>query len=148
MKAGELCVRDVVTAGPNETAVEVARRMAEHNVGNVIVVVERPADLPHPIGIVTDRDLVVRVLARSLPAQTAIGEVMQRELVLAFDDDDVEHVVATMRAHGIRRVPIIDRRGGLQGMLSLDDVLGWMRDELDAAASVTDRQGRALHMDR
>jgi CBS domain-containing protein len=148
MKAGELCVRDVVTAEPGDSAGEVAKRMADHNVGNVIVVVQRPAGLPRPIGIVTDRDLVVRLLARSLPASTPIVEVMQRDLVSAFDDDDVEHVVAKMRAHGIRRVPIIDRGGGLQGMLSLDDVLGWMRDELDAAASVTDRQGRALHMDR
>jgi CBS domain-containing protein len=148
MKAGELCVRDVVTAEPGEPAVEVARRIADHNVGNVIVVVERPAELPRAIGIVTDRDLVVRLLARSLPATTPIGEVMQRDLVSAFDDEDVEQVVAKMRVHGIRRVPIIDRRGGLLGLLSLDDVLGWMRDELDAAASVTDRQGRAQHMDR
>ena len=144
MRAGELCVRSVVTAGEDEPIVEAARRMSELRVGDLIVVIEQPHALPRPVGIVTDRDLVLQVLARPerVPAETKVGDVMQREIVVAAEDDEVEAVVEKMRAHAIRRIPIVDRDGGLQGILSLDDVLGWMCDQLHAAAALVDRQSR------
>lgn len=143
MKAGELCIRNVVTATMNESVVDAARRMAEYRVGDLIVVDEQTDGLPRPIGIVTDRDLVVRVLTRGdcSPATTPISEVMRRDVVTATVDDDVERVVATMREHAIRRIPIVDHRGGLQGILSVDDVLGWMRDQIEAATRMLERQG-------
>lgn len=149
MRAGELCIRDVVTARDNETVTEVARRMAEYRVGDVIVIADRPHALPRPIGIITDRDLVVGVLARPdrSPASTTVGDILQRELVVATEDDDVESVVAKMRARDIRRIAIVDRGGGLQGILSLDDVFGWMRDQLDAATKLLEHQGRGPHFD-
>jgi len=117
--------------------------MAELHVGDLIVVDEPTRGPPHPIGIVTDRDLVVRVLARPerVPATTTIAEVMRRDIVLAAEDDEVESVIAKMRAHTIRRVPIIDSTGGLQGVLSIDDLLGWMREQLQSATSLLERQG-------
>lgn len=144
MRAGELCVRDVVTADENESVVEAAQRMARLAVGDLIVVKDRPQGQPHPIGIVTDRDLVVRVLACPgvSPATTKVGDVMQRELVTATEDDDIEAIVDKMRVHAIRRVPIVDRLGGLQGVISLDDVIGWMRDQMLTAAKLLDRQGQ------
>jgi CBS domain-containing protein len=143
MRAGELCIRNVATATANESAVDAARRMAELRVGDLIVVEPRPHALPTPIGIITDRDLVVRVLARTdrAPATTSIGEVMRSGLVTATEDDDVEEIVSRMRDHAIRRIPIVDDRGGLQGILSLDDVLGWMRDQIQAATRLLERQG-------
>jgi len=150
MRAGELCVRDVATATAGESVVDAARRMAELHVGDLIVVDEPTRGLPHPIGIVTDRDLVVRVLARPerSPATTKIAEVMRRDIVLATEDDDVETVVAKMRAHTIRRIPIIDRSGGLQGVLSIDDVLGWMREQLQSATTLLERQGQGPNLAR
>lgn len=148
MRAGELCVRNVATAGEDELVIDAARRMAELRVGDLIVVAERPHELPRPIGIVTDRDLVVQLIARSdrAPAETKIGDVMRRELVVAAEDDEVEAVVRKMRAHAIRRIPIVDPRGGLQGVLSLDDVLGWMADQLASITTLLDRQSRGpLH---
>lgn len=143
MKVGELCVRDVVTATCDETVIAVARRMAEHHVGDVIVVVEQARGLPKPIGILTDRDLVVHVLACERdPNTTKVAEVMRRELVIGLEDDDVERVIAKMREHTIRRIPIVDGHGGLQGVLSIDDVLGWMRDQIQAATKLVERQGR------
>jgi len=143
MHAGELCVRDVVTAREDESVTEAARRMSDYHVGDLIVVAEQPHGLPRPIGIVTDRDLVVQVMARPerSPASTTIADVMRRELVVATEDDDIEYVVAKMRAHTIRRIPIVDAQGGLQGVLSIDDVLGWMRDQLAAATKLVERQG-------
>jgi len=143
MRAGELCVRDVVTATAGESVVDAARRMADLHVGDLIVVDEPAHGPPHPIGIITDRDLVVRVLARPdrAPATTRIAEVMRRDIVLAAESDDVESVVAKMRKHAIRRIPIIDNSGGLQGVLSVDDVLGWMREQLQSATELLERQG-------
>jgi CBS domain-containing protein len=148
MRAGELCVRDVVTATAKESVVEAARRMAELHVGDLIVVDQPTRGLPHPIGIVTDRDLVVRVLARPerVPASTTVAEVMRRDIVIALEDDDIESVVAKMRAHTIRRIPIVDSTGGLQGVLSLDDLLGWMREQLQSATALLERQGLGPHL--
>lgn len=142
MKAGELCVRDVVTATADEPVTDVARRMAEYDVGDVIVVVEQPFALPQPVGIVTDRDLVVQVLAHPdrVPAEVTLGDLDHRELVVAHEDDEVEAVIAKLRQHTIRRIPIVDAQGGLQGVLSIDDVLGWMRDQLQAATRTLERQ--------
>jgi len=144
MRAGELCVRDVVTARADESVTDAARRMSQLHVGDLIVVSDQPGALPRPVGIVTDRDLVVQVLARPerVPATTTIADVMGRELVIASEDDDVEGVVAKMREHAIRRIPVVDRHGGLQGILSIDDVLGWMRDQLETATKLLERQGR------
>lgn len=144
MTAGELCVRDVVTASPGESVIDAARRMTALHAGDVVVVAgASDGGLPHPIGMVTDRDLVVRVLAEGRdPATTSLDEVMQHELVLAREDDTVEHVLEQMREHAIRRVPIVDRAGGLQGVLSLDDLVGWMRDQLQAATILLERQGQ------
>jgi CBS domain-containing protein len=144
MRAGELCVRDVVTATATESVVDAARRMANLDVGDLIVVVAQPGGLPRPVGIVTDRDLVVQVLARPdrVAASTTLADIVQRELVVASEDDDVEHVVAKMRECSIRRIPIVDRNGGLQGVISVDDVLGWMRDQLRDATKLLERQGQ------
>jgi CBS domain-containing protein len=143
MKAGELCIRKVVTAAVDESVLEVARRMAELRVGDLIVVERRPDGRPRPIGIVTDHDLVVRVLTRAdcTAAATMVAEVMQSELVTATEDEDVERVVSRMRDHAIRRIPIVDRCGRLQGVLSLDDVLGWMREQIEAVSKLIERHG-------
>ncbi len=124
--------------------------MAEYRVGDLIVVTDIPRELPRPIGIVTDRDLVVDVLARPDrdPARTTVGDIMHRELVVASVDDDIESVVAKMRSRDIRRVVIVDKRGGLQGILSIDDVFGWMRDQMEAATRLLDHQGRGPQLPR
>lgn len=152
MTAGELCVRNVITARQDESVVDAARRMAMFHVGDVVVVEDQPHGMPRPIGIITDRDLVIHVLARSerSPETTTIADVMRRDLVTACEDDEVDIVVAKMRDHAIRRIPIVDRGGGLQGLLSIDDVLGWMRDQMQDAARLLERQseGPLLHVPR
>jgi CBS domain-containing protein len=147
MKAGELCVRDVVTATIDEPVIEAARRMASLHVGDVVVIRDE-GGVARPVGIVTDRDLVVKLLAdraRDL-RRTTIADVMRSELVVAFEDDDVETVVAKMRAHAIRRIPIVDARGGLQGVITIDDVIGWMRDQIETTTRALERQGHGLQL--
>lgn len=146
MKVGELCVRDVVTAWASETVIDAAQRMAGLHVGDVIVVEggEPAGALPRPIGIITDRDLVVQVLAHPErdPATTKIADVMQHDLITAKEDDEIETVAERMRVHGIRRIPVIDAGGGLQGVLSIDDIVGWIRDQLQTLTRLLERQGQ------
>jgi len=115
--------------------------MAEYNVGDLIVVDDRAGDLPRPVGIVTDRDLVVRVLAHErVPSQIAVGDVMHSELVTALESDDLESVLGKLRSHAIRRIPIVDREGRLQGIISLDDLLEWLHGQIFAASGLVQRQ--------
>lgn len=142
MKAGELCTRTVVTANVDEPVVEVARRMARHDVGSVVVV-DDAGGVARPVGIVTDRDLVTRALARGAPVTGAVREVMHGELVTANEADDVDDVLARLRRRAVRRVPVVGAGGALIGILTLDDILAWISEELRSAVTLVERQGRA-----
>ncbi|HVK89342.1 MAG TPA: CBS domain-containing protein [Kofleriaceae bacterium] len=138
--AGELCIRRVVTAERDENVVDAARRMLEENVGD-LVVVQYVGDQVKPVGLVTDRDLVMGALARGTPdAFTLRVRDVMSDVVTAFDDEDVSAVLATLQRHKIRRLPIIDRDGSLLGILSLDDLVSWIREQLDRAAAVIEHQ--------
>jgi len=104
--------------------------------------------MPRPIGILTDRDLVVRVYAEPdvAGANLVVGDVMRRELVVAHESDEVEAVLGKMREHEIRRIPIVDRDGGLQGVIALDDIVGWMSEQLRVATRLLEHQGRGPHV--
>ncbi|MCA9676969.1 MAG: CBS domain-containing protein [Kofleriaceae bacterium] len=139
MKAGELCTREVVTAWAGESVVDAARRMRDHDVGTVVVV-EDVDGVTRPVGLVTDRDLVMRVLARGEPLAALLRDVMDPALVTATEDDDVDTVLARLRRRAVRRVPIVDRTGALRGVLSLDDIVGWISEELRDAVRLIERQ--------
>jgi len=124
MKAGELCKRDVVTVNKDDTIVEAARRMREAHVGDVVVV--HQSDPRIPIGILTDRDIVVGVIARDVDhfAMLEVGDVLSRDrLVTAREGEDVRQVLSRMKTHGVRRVPVVDEAGHLVGILTFDDLV-------------------------
>ena len=137
MKAGELCTRRTITADPDESVVEAARRMTKEDVGDLIVV-ENIGGKAHPIGIVTDRDLVTGALsignAEALSLQ--VRDVMESELLVAVEDELVESVLAKLKRRHVRRIPIVDHEGVLQGVLTIDDVLEWIREQIDDASAV------------
>jgi CBS domain-containing protein len=142
MRAGELCIRQVVTAQREESVVTAAQRMAEHGVGDLIVVEDEREQPGRPIGIVTDRDLVVYVLtsAARAPSEVTVGQVMTPELATVDEQDDAETVLATMKERGVRRLPVVDREGRLQGILSLDDLVDWLAEQLATATRLIERQ--------
>jgi CBS domain-containing protein len=108
-----------VHAAPDATVAEVVRLMEAQNVGSVVIVVDGK-----PTGIVTDRDLALRVLGRGKdPAETLVAEVMTRPVVTAADWLEPLEAAAKMRDHGIRRLPIVRSEGQLQGIVTLDDLL-------------------------
>lgn len=143
MKAGELCSRTVVTARRDESVVEIARRMSQHDVGAVVVVEEREG-VARPVGVVTDRDLVMRALARGEPLTCLVADVMDANLLVAHEDDDVDAVLGKLRRRAVRRVPIVRRDGGLAGILTLDDIIEWISEELRDAATLIERQGEQI----
>jgi CBS domain-containing protein len=124
MRVGDVCSKAVISAGPDMDASSAAKLMREHHVGTVVVV-EMLGSVPIPTGIVTDRDLVVEVLAKQVePEKVCLGDLVTSPLSTAEATDDVFETLARMRADGVRRMPVVDARKRLVGLLSTDDVVG------------------------
>lgn len=138
MNAGNFCARFVDTAHAKETVLVAARRMHDRNVGSLVVV----NDHQRPIGIVTDRDLTVRSLAKSLdPARTLLADVMTGHPKVASQSASLTECVGIMRNGPFRRLPIVDESGELFGVLTLDDVLENLADGFYQAAGLIRREG-------
>ena len=128
--------RELVTIAPDRPAEEAARLMRGKHVGAVIVVEEGK-----PVGIVTDRDLVVRLLADFAP-NTTVRAVMTRDLVVARIDDAIDYAFYTMRQHGVRRLPIVNDEGALVGLVAVDDLLVLLGGEVSSIVeAVVDNRG-------
>jgi len=131
MNAGDLCNREVVFAYRDTPLVEAARLMREHHVGSLVVVVDRLSERV-PVGILTDRDIVVAVVAKGLDARTlTAGEVMAAELLTVHEQDGITDVLRLMREKGVRRMPVVSRSGALAGIVTIDDVLELVAEEMD-----------------
>ena len=142
MTAGELCSRTVVFAERDMGLVEAARLMRDHHVG-ALVVVDQANGKRVPVGVLTDRDIAVAVVAKEVDARTLrVGEVMSGEPITVREQDSMLDALRLMRARGVRRVPVTDAQGALVGILAADDVLEGIADELgDLARAIA--SGRA-----
>lgn len=130
MDVGEICNRTVIVAPKALVVSEAARLMRSEHVGS-IVVVEETDEGRMPIGVLTDRDIVVAVLAKDVDARTlAVGEVMSGDVVSVRAQDSVFDALRLMRSRGVRRVPVTGDRGVLVGILTIDDVLEIVAEQL------------------
>ncbi|MGZ5037567.1 MAG: CBS domain-containing protein [Usitatibacter sp.] len=130
MKIVEACQRDVVVAKRDASLSDVAKLMRERHVGCVIVV--EADDVPKPVGIVTDRDIVIEVVAAGLdPRSIRVGDIMSAPVVSARMDEEVIDTLKSMRIRGVRRVPVVDDAGWLVGLASIDDLLEIAGDSLN-----------------
>ena len=126
MSAGRICRREVHVATLGESVRAVAQRMRELNLGTVVVKDERG----RPAGILTDRDIALRVVAEDKdPKMTPVLEVMTSVPKSIPEDTAIESALATMRAEKCRRLPVVGRDGRLVGVLSLDDILELLAEE-------------------
>lgn len=140
MTVGEFCNREVVFIRRDESIPEAARLMRRHHVGD-LVVVEEQQDRRVPVGIVTDRDLVLEVIAQEVdPNRLTVGDVMSFELVTAREEDSLFDAIKLMRCRGVRRVPVVDRAGVLVGILSVDDLLELFAETLGDLATLLQRE--------
>jgi CBS domain-containing protein len=122
MKAADICRNPVVTATAATPLVELARQMRSNHVGSVVVVSGDGAR--KPVGIVTDRDIVVEVVAMGLDATTmTAGDIMTQPAAVSEADADVLWALKIMRDRGVRRLPVVDAKGELAGMLAFDDLM-------------------------
>ena len=131
MDIREICKPVVVVAYKGMALNEAARVMREHHVGCLVVVEERQLG-KMPIGMLTDRDITVSVVAKDLDARTlAVSEAMSTDVVSVRDDDNILDALAVMRRRGVRRAPVVTRAGVLAGIVTLDDLLRIIVAQLD-----------------
>lgn len=143
LTAGDLCTRKTVIAYRKTGLNEAARLMREVHVGSLVVVEETVAGRL-TVGLLTDRDIVTAVVARDLnPSSLTVGDVMSADPLTVREADSVLDVLAAMRRKGVRRLPVTDSKGVLLGMITLDDVLGVVAEQLQAlVAAIESEQQR------
>ncbi len=145
MLVNEICVLDVASCGRDAGILEAARLMRQHHTGDLIVVDDPDGDRV-PVGIVTDRDIVVEVLANGLDlAETKVAEIMSSKLVIAGAEEDSSDAVERMRLHGVRRLPVVDHAGRLMGIVTLDDMLTLHAAQAAALADIVSKEQRREH---
>lgn len=140
MPVGEYCNREVVVTEQTTEVREAAKLMRKHHVGD-LVVVERRGPENIPIGVLTDRDLVIEVLAQDIPVDAVtVGDVMSLELVTARESDGLWDTLDRMRTLGIRRMPVVNERSGLVGIITSDDVLELLSEGLNDLAKLVNSE--------
>jgi CBS domain-containing protein len=140
MELGKLCTVDTICCTRDESVQGAAFLMRKHHVGDIVVVDD--ADCVRvPAGIVTDRDIVVSVVALGLdPNGLQVGDIMTDDLLTADEHDDVTVTIERMRLRGIRRVPVVGEGGRLAGIVSADDLLGFLAEEMEDLARISPYQ--------
>jgi CBS domain-containing protein len=119
MHLRKITKKKVVTVGPKDTVVKAARLMERKNVGSVVVVQNKK-----PVGIITDRDIAIRVVAKNADINsTLVRDVMTNDIVTGKEGQRAAELAKVMHDHGIRRIPIVGKRGELTGIITLDDLL-------------------------
>ncbi|MGE3317113.1 MAG: CBS domain-containing protein [Planctomycetaceae bacterium] len=126
MTTGRICVREIDIAAPTDSVQAVAQRMHSRKVGAIVV-----QDFARkPIGIVTDRDLAIRVVGQARdPGRTCVRDVMTRSPVTTREDTPLEESLRLMRRGSFRRLPVVDNAGCLVGLVTLDDILQLLSEE-------------------
>jgi len=148
MAIGEICSRDVVFVARNETCAQAARLMREHHVGSLVVVQEDVAPRV-PIGIITDRDLAVGVMALGLDAEkTLVEAVMRPDVALVRESEGVGRALALMREQGVRRLPVVDALGALAGVIAADDLIELFAEEMSSLAAMVAKGPRREREER
>jgi CBS domain-containing protein len=140
MNIRDICTIQTISCNRDETVQGAALLMRKHHVGDLVVVDGSDGDAI-PAGIVTDRDIVVSVVALGLdPASLQVGDIMSDDLLTCREDDDVYQTIEHMRVRGIRRVPVVNDNGALAGIVSADDLLEFLAEEMGDLSRISGNQ--------
>lgn len=140
MPIGEICNRDVIFAYRNMAIPEIAQLMRNHHVGDLVVVEEKNGKRI-PAGIITDRDIVIELVAKGADVNTVTAsDIMSPELVTARESEGVFETIQLMRLKGVRRIPIVDSGGSLAGIVSVDDLFDLLAQEMNELARLISRE--------
>ena len=145
MQVGSLCQRLVFTICQSDEISRAAQVMREKHVGYLVVVEPNPVrGIPRPVGVLTDRDIVVSVVARDVDPRTVrVGDIMTANPVLAAEWESMEAALQKMRQFGVRRLPVVNGYRELVGVLAVDDVLKVIAGDAQDVVS-TIRGGRQI----
>ena len=140
MSISSLCNRTVICVNTGTLISDAAKEMEEKNVGSIVVV-----DNEKPCGMVTDRDIVIRVINKEKdPKQTYVDDVMS-ELVLCLEEDmGLYQALEMLKGKSVRRYPVIDKNGDLKGIITLDDIIFLLGKELYDVASIVQSESSTL----
>jgi CBS domain-containing protein len=148
MKLKNVCTLDVISCKGQSSIIEAAKQMRDHHVGNVVVV-EDDEDDALPVGILTDRDIVVEVVSRNLdPQATTVASVMSTPIVVADESEDVTDALQRMRMHGVRRIVVTGAHGALTGIFTLDDMLRLNAEQAAVSLDLVAKEQRRAHRTR
>jgi len=145
MQVQQIMQRNVAIADPNMTVRDIARRMRADNIGSLPV-----GEHDRLIGMVTDRDIVMRGVATDrAPGNIAVREVMSEGISYCFEDDDAQAAAQIMAKHQVRRLLVLNRDKRLVGVVALADLgrceVGAARDALQGISEATDQERRQMH---
>ena len=143
MTTGQVCNREVVFVHQQASIPEAARLMREHHVGDLVVIKEKTGKRV-PVGILTDRDIVLEVIAEGVAMEdVSVGDIMSNNLVTARESDGLLETIKVMRAKGVRRLPVVNDDNELVGILSVDDLIDLFSEQIvDLARLIAREQGR------
>ena len=140
MTIGTICNREVITVQRDATVLHAAMLMRQYHVGDVVVTETRNAQCV-PIGIVTDRDVVIKLVATELDsAVITVGDIMEPKLTIVKECSGVFEAIQAMTAKGVRRLPVVDDAGGLVGIITLDDLLLLLAKEFSSLTKLVARE--------
>lgn len=140
MAIGEICSREVAVVLAGETVLDAARVMRAQHAG-CVVVVEQTAQGQVPVGLLTDRDIVVAVVAKEVDAAAVrVSEVSTRGVLTIPEAMGVAEAISVMRRHGVRRLPVVDGAGALVGIVAVDDMIDLLAEELRGLSQVIARE--------
>lgn len=143
MNVGEVCNRLVICVNSDESVRRAAKVMRKYHVGYLVVT--EPGDTDQvPVGTVTDRDIVLEVTAQGVdPDEITVGDIMDPEPPLVADErDELPDTLDSMRQQGVRRIPVVDAKRAVIGVLALDDALPLLSSQLRSIAEIVGNQRR------
>lgn len=141
MTVSQLCRRSVTIATQDDSVQHVAQLMRRHHVGSVVIV-DRQGEVHVPVGMLTDRDLVIELIAKGVDCDAVTaGDVMSPVPAVAHEHDSLTAAIKRMRNKGVRRMPVVNAEDHLVGILTLDDLLGYFASALgDLVGSAANEQ--------
>jgi CBS domain-containing protein len=142
MSIGEYCNRDVIVANRTATVLQIAQLMRHHHIGDVVIT-EESSHGRIPVGIVTDRDIVVEMIAKEVDLNSCVAsDIMSYELVTVKETDGLWEVLQRMRTRGVRRVPVVDTNNTLVGVITADDLFELFNEQLSGLIGAISKEQR------
>jgi CBS domain-containing protein len=147
MRIADICTRNVIHIGAEASLRAVAERMRKSHVG-AVVVIDGSNGERLPVGIITDRDIVLAVIAQGIDMATlTVGDVMTRPVATCAADQGLFDAIEIMRRRGVRRLPVVNAQGGLSGIITADDIYGALGTRLhELSLALTREQARGMEV--